>query len=291
MGTMKALDKMRELGDFLRHEGIENPMKEAELLLNHCADITTVQLYRDNPPLGKSSSDELERCARRRAFREPMAYITGEVEFLSLSLSVGPGVLIPRPETEFFAAYAIRIMEMRNRVAGPLRFLDLCTGSGCLALALADAYPDAGVCASDISENAISYARMNALRNQVTNIDFFVGDLCAPVNIPSPAKRFDLIISNPPYIKSKDLDCLQPEISEWEPLNSVDGGKDGLDFYRKIVPAARGLLRNKGLLIMEIGVGISEGVREVVYKEGYSDILILRDLAGTERVIQARWKD
>jgi release factor glutamine methyltransferase len=287
---MKAIDRIREISDFLKGYGIDNATKEAETILQRCSDIDIVEVYRDNPQIPQSCSESAERLAGRRALREPLAYIIGEVSFLDLILSVGHGVLIPRPETELMAAHAIETMGNSKREQRDMRFLDLCTGSGCLALALAYAFQDSHVYAGDISPGAIRYARENALRNGIVNIEFLAGDLFGPLRARKEAERFDLIISNPPYIKSADVKGLQPEIRSWEPRNAIDGGDDGLRYYRRLIPEAPQFLIEGGLLILEIGAGSLVQIREMLEKAGFSRIRHVRDYGGYERVVQATWK-
>jgi release factor glutamine methyltransferase len=287
---MNAISKIREIKDFLDDHGIESAGREAEILIKHCAGIDTVDIYRDNPIITEHCSDYAERLARRRASREPLAYILGDVEFMNMRLSVGEGVLIPRPETEFMVEQAFETIGKLKREQGNLRFLDLCTGSGCLALAIASKYPASAVYAVDISEAAISFATKNAVMNRIRNTTFFVGDLFEAVKFGNPGALFDLIISNPPYIKSGDLEALQTEIREWEPMNAVDGGKDGLDFYRKLIPDARNYLKINGLLILEIGSD-SDKITDMLEDAGFSQIKVLPDYSGYERVVQATWKN
>ena len=287
---MNAIGKIREITDFLNKHGIESAGKEAETLIKHCAGIDTVDIYRDNPIIPDDCSDFAERLAIRRASREPLAYILGNVEFMNLRISVGQGVLIPRPETEFMVEHAIETIEKIKRAQADLRFLDLCTGSGCLALSIAGKYPASAVYGVDISGAAISFATQNAVMNRINNASFFVGDLFKAVKTGSPGARFDMIISNPPYIKSGDLDALQTEIREWEPMNAVDGGKDGLDFYRKLITDARNHLKTDGLLILEIGSDCDK-ITYMLQDKGYSQIKVLSDYSGNERVIQATWKN
>ncbi len=287
---MKAIDRIREISNFLKVCGIDNAPKEAEEILQFCSGMDIVAMYRDNPQIPQSFSESAERLAGRRAFREPLAYIIGEVSFLDLTLSVGRGVLIPRPETELMAAHAIDAVGARKRARRDLKFLDLCTGSGCLALALAQAYQNSRVYAGDISPWAIRYARENALRNRIGNADFFAGDLFAPLRARKTEERFDLVISNPPYIKSADLKGLQPEIMSWEPLNAIDGGNDGLSYYRRLIPEAPEFLLEGGLLILEIGTGCLAQVSEMLEEAGFSRIINIKDYGGHERVVQATWR-
>ncbi len=175
-----------------------------------------------------------------------------------------------------------------------LNILDVCTGSGCLALALAREFPGSRVCGTDISGLAIEYADMNAGINGIENVRFLRGSLFQPFEemytdqcLPS---AFDLIISNPPYIKTGEISGLQPEIRDWEPLIALDGGADGLDFYKKLIPAARRLLKDEGRIMLELGAGQAGGVSEIIKSSGYTQMETIRDYSGLDRILQAKWK-
>ncbi len=289
---MNALDTWKEITHTLQQHGIDAAEKDAGLLVSHGLEIPMLAMYRDNPPLGKEQIQTLEGMAWRRMKREPLQYILGHDSFLDLNLMVGPGVLIPRPETEFMAEHAIALIKKDIRTTGnpSLAILDLCTGSGCLALSLAKAFPDATVCGTDVSEAALAYAARNAEMNELGNVSFFKGSLFHPLKrVPSPA-GFDLIISNPPYVRTGDIEGLQPEIRDWEPRIALDGGPDGLDAYRKIVPKAGRFLRKGGRIMLEVGSGQAQSVADICVTTGYARTEILRDLSGIERIVQARWK-
>ncbi len=320
---MKAIDKIRETAKFLEGSGIEAAEKEAEILIRHGLGMSTIEIYRDNPELTEKQIQTLEGVLNRRLIREPLQYILSFEHFLDLKILVHPGVLIPRPETEFMAEQAIK----RFTVHGS-RFtvLDLCTGSGCIALALAKEFPHYKIYGTDISEIAIECANKNAEINGIKNVTFLHGNLFEPFKyknppaspfckggdspllrgvrgvFPSLTKRgegrflkqahqqFDLIISNPPYIKTDDIKNLQPEIKDWEPAKALDGGKDGLDFYREIIPSARRFLKDNGLIMLELGCGQSGEVTDILKSAGYLHIEIIKDYAGIERIIKATWK-
>ncbi len=332
--NMKALEKIREISKTLATSGIETANKEAELLVKQCLGIDLVDLYKNEPGIDDKQVMDIDEMTGRRIKREPLQYILGYVNFLNLKLLVGHGVLIPRPETELMAEHAVkRVRSYELRVKNqdsrfqthnaklitlnsiqnsPLRILDLCTGSGCLALALAKEFPDAQVYGIDISETALSYAKKNAQLNGIENVSFINGHLFEPFIIEenenpptspfskgglhSPLVRggrgvfqFDLIISNPPYISSNDIQTLQPEIRNWEPLNALDGGADGLKFYRKIIPQAGKFLKTNGILMLELGAGCADETVYMMKDAGYSDIELRKDYAGIERIIQAKW--
>jgi release factor glutamine methyltransferase len=164
--------------------------------------------------------------------------------------------------------------------------LDLCTGSGCIALALAKGFPEADVYGIDISGTAIHYAEKNAWENKIDNVVFLQGSLFEPFK---RSEGFDLIISNPPYIKTADINSLQPEVKEWEPVNALDGGTDGLDYYRLITGEAGNFLKDHGILMLELGEESAKPVAEMLARAGFTGIRITKDYAGIERIIQAEW--
>ncbi len=281
---MKALDKLRKLSEALAVPGIESAAKEAELIIRHGLDLRLVDLYRDNPELSDEQIKGLDDIADRRRSREPLQYILGQTEFLDLKIMVGPGVLIPRPETELMAERAVKTLSCQQTTNDEQRLtiLDLCTGSGCLALALAREFPEAHVFGVDISDDALAYARQNAEVNEIANVEFIKGHLFEPV---AEIGRFDFIISNPPYIKNEDIQTLQPEIKNWEPLNALEGGDDGMDFYREIVLQAHSRLNDGVILMFELGDGCSDTVAGLFRQTGYKQVEIIKDYAGIYRII------
>jgi release factor glutamine methyltransferase len=315
---MKALDKLREISKALIPCGIDAAAKEAELLVTHGLNMKTAEMYRDNPEISDEQEKRLKELCMRRMAREPLPYVLGYVEFLHLYLKVGKGVLIPRPETELMAEHAIKMLKIRNLPAGRqgqksgtclpvgkvrnkenssrttddgqrISVLDLCTGSGCLALALAREFPDADVLGIDISRASIDIAKDNALINGIENVAFLVGDLFEPLKRKMPVPMYDFIISNPPYIKTDDVSNLQPEISRWEPVAALDGGKDGLDFYRCIIPLSPNFLKRNGTVILELGDGQSDAVTDMFKESGFKEVRTMNDMAGIKRIVQARW--
>jgi len=164
------------------------------------------------------------------------------------------------------------------------KILDLCTGSGCIALTLAKAFPDAQVYGTDMSADALEYAKDNAGLNHIENMIFLKGDILKPVK----DMQFDMIISNPPYIRKDDMKLLQPEIIDWEPVAALDGGEDGLDYYRKIISGAGDYLKVNGILLLEIGIGQSDPIREMAADEGFDNIQILKDYAGIDRIVKLK---
>lgn len=294
---MRAIEKIREITEILSSCGIESAGKEAELMLRFGLQADSVTIYRDNPELSSHDKTAILDMVSRRSQREPLQYIIGTVDFIGLNLAVDRSVLIPRPETELMAEYAAKtvkryelsVMSARGYAKAPnskLRMLDLCTGSGCLALSLAKEFPQSEVTGCDNSISALTIARKNAATNNIVNVSFAEGDLFHGVK---PGSEFDMIISNPPYIRSDDIQCIQPEVRDWEPISALDGGKDGLDYFRKIIPESVNFLKQNGILIFEHGDGQSREVSAMLSNAGFKSINAMKDYSGKERVIQARW--
>lgn len=278
---MYALDKVKRASDYLAEFDIKDAYREAELIVIHCLNINRIGLYKDNPDIPESIDTEIEAILQRRSKREPLQYILGYTEFYGLKIEVGPGVLIPRPETELLVEETVkRISNFDFRIAN-LKILDLCTGSGCIALAIASAIPAIKVYGIDNSSESIKYALKNAKINNIQNVTFFKGNLFESIGKDF---KFDLIVSNPPYIKKSDLSNLQPEVKDWEPLNALDGGNDGLDYYRIIISEAKDYLRENGYIILEIGMGQAESIRRIAEIAGFTNITLIKDYSGIERI-------
>ncbi|MBA3071036.1 MAG: peptide chain release factor N(5)-glutamine methyltransferase [Nitrospirae bacterium] len=286
---MNALDKIKEVTESLKGFGIEDAHKESEIILTHALKTDRTVLYRDNPAVTGKNIKDIGEILMRRGKREPLQYILGFVEFYGLKIKVGEGVLIPRPETELLAEEVIRLFTVH---CSPFTVLDLCTGSGCLALAIAKRFPDANVYGTDISRDAIRYAKENAELNAIRNVTFLKGSLFEPikqlVTRHSSLVTFDVIVSNPPYIRSGDMPNLQPEINKWEPRNALDGGEDGLSYYRTILSEARGYLMISGVIFLEIGEGQAEEVSVIAMQNGFWNVSVKRDYAGIERIVAVR---
>lgn len=282
--TARAL--LQDIAQRLRTRGIPDSAKEAELLVTSVLRISRPELYAFTGAVSPEASAAIESYAVRRCAGEPIHYIIGYMEFMELHISVGPGVLIPRPETELLVEETIRRIQggAGGRIQERLAILDLCTGSGCIALSLAKAFPEATVFGVDISPSALNYARKNAADNAVENITFVEGDLFAPFD----GQAFSCITANPPYIRASDVGNLQIEIRAYEPLSALVGGDDGLDFYRRILAEAPQHLPPDGLLIMELGYDQADAVGELAHANGFSDILCIPDYAGIGRVFVGR---
>ena len=266
---------------------VDNARLDAEVLLGHV-------LGRDRAWLLAHNQDEIdaqslrlyERAIDRRAVREPLQYITGRQEFWGLPFKVTPDVLIPRPETEFVVEAALKTVSM---VPAPI-IIDLCTGSGCIAISLAKELQNAQVFATDRSEPALDIAQENARGNEVAGrIRFLVGDLFAPIRELDLQGRIDVIATNPPYIPANDLAGLQPEVRDFEPEMALIAGPIGTEIGAAILQQAPVFLKKGGALIMEMGIGQAEAYSAILRDTGnYRTPEIVKDLAGIDRVLVAR---
>ncbi|MBQ3134509.1 MAG: peptide chain release factor N(5)-glutamine methyltransferase [Oscillospiraceae bacterium] len=267
----------------LRKAGVVDAQTEARELVCYAADKTREQLFRD---MSLYASGELERrveeLVQRRLEGEPVAYIVGEWEFYGLPLDVSRDVLIPRNDTEVLARLAIE----KTVAAGEgARVLDLCAGTGCVGLAIAANAPQCRVVLADLSEGALRLCKQNVRRNGLN-----ARVTCMSVNaLEQPSSvlwDFDVIACNPPYIPSADIDGLEVAVSRYEPRMALDGGEDGLDFYRFISSKWKSALRLGGSLIFEVGIGQADQVAEIMAENGFENIVITPDTNDIPRVVQ-----
>lgn len=262
----------------LRNAGVESPRSEARLLLAHAMGVSQEDIISGAAAPDDAARTRFEAALARRTRREPFAYIVGRREFYSREFAVGPGALIPRPETEFLVDEALR------RFLNPdenLSVLDLGTGSGCLLLSFLAERPHAEGLGVDASETALAWARRNAESLGLADrARFLRGDWGL-----SLAARFDVVFVNPPYVKTGDMPTLAPEIAVHEPASALDGGADGLEAYRRIGPMIAGLLTPKGHAFMEIGEGQAEAVSAIFATSGLSTDGTVNDLARINRCL------
>ncbi len=283
-----AADLLSEAVTKLAEHGIPDPRLDAEVLLAHALQTDWVGLYtRLHETHLPGQVEAFRGLLHRRARHEPLQYITGVREFWSLEFKVDLRVLIPRPETEVVVETALRLLS-QSAIRNPQSaILDVGTGSGCIAVALAKELPQAEVWATDVSADALAVAGENARQHDVIErIRFLQGDLFAPV--VGKEDGFDLIVANPPYIARPELAALQPEVRDWEPLTALDGGPDGLDFYRRLLREGPIYLRTDGWLVMEIGHGQGTAVLRLAReRRDLADCRCVSDYAGRERVVIA----
>lgn len=263
----------------LRAAGVPEPDADTQVLAAHALGTSRTGVFaaaRDVMPAAAAA--RFEALLARRVQREPVAYLTGEREFWSLPLAVDQRVLIPRPDTEVLVEAALR------RCSAAATVLDCGTGSGAVALALATELPDARVWASDRSTAALAVARANGARH-APRVRFVAGDLLASFR----DEVFDLLVSNPPYLRADEIVGLEPEVRDFEPRQALAGGPDGLDALRVLVADGARVLRPGGWLLLEVGAGQAETVVGFLeLREPYTDTLVERDYAGIPRVVGAR---
>lgn len=266
----------------LANAGVDNPRLDAELLMAHAAHVTRAAMLAGLVAPDGALCERYGALIRRRAAREPLAYIVGRREFYSLDLEVTPAVLIPRPETETIVAAALEFLARR----GAARVLDLCTGSGAIALAIAANAPHVTVVATDLSAGALEVAQRNCIRLGLTSrVTLRRADCFSVLDSGPPLGRFDLIVSNPPYIPDAQIAGLQDEVSRYEPRVALAGGPDGLDFYRRIANGLDAYLAPGGGVIVEIGASQAAAVMNLFAAAGRGRVTMLKDLAGNPRAI------
>lgn len=262
--------------------GISSARLEAQILLAHALRCTRTQLYMNfDKPLGEPELASYRGLIKRRLAGESVSYLVGETEFWGLPFTVDASVLVPRPDTETVIEVARAVRPDR---AAACRILDLCTGSGAIAVSLAREYPAAHVIATELSAEAAAIARSNATRNRVAErVEVREGDLFAPV----AGERFDLIASNPPYIATAVIATLSLEVRR-EPRMALDGGADGLAFYDRICAEARAHLHDGGVLLVEHGYDQADPVRARFEAAGFTGVTLVHDLAKNPRVTWGR---
>ena len=267
---------------------IENPRADAEILLSHALNLERIDLYlRHDQPLNPAELSRFKLLIKRRVQREPIAYITGIKEFWSLDFRVTTGVLIPRPETECLVERALPCLSGDNH----LRVLELGTGSGVISIALASEKPNHHYFASDLSVSAVNLARENVKRQNLDlSVSLFVGDWFQPLKL-AEGGFFDMIITNPPYIRTEEIDRLEPEINQYEPRISLDGGIDGLACIKQILDQAQYYLKPKGSLLLEMGYDQRENIEAILNSIGcYDNISFFTDYSGHDRGVQLEKK-
>jgi len=274
-----------------RARGIDTPRLDAELILSQVLRLTRTQLILDyDRELEPEELAKLRAMIQRRRAREPLAYLRGHREFYGREFAVDKRVLVPRPDTEALVDVALR---RTAPLALAARVLDLCTGSGAVAISLAKERPTTRVLGTDVSEEALTVARANARALGAYNVGFVHADLfegiAAVLERAGWPRRFDLVVSNPPYIPSAEIQTLMPDVRDHEPHLALDGGASGLEFYRRIAHEAPEWLVPGGVLALEVGAGQAPEVTAMLADRGFSDVRSERDLARIERVVHGVW--
>ena len=270
-----------DLRTMLKKAGVEEATQAARELVCTAAGKTKEELLRDG---ALYAAPEVERSAYDLAQRllsgEPVAYLVGEWEFYGLPLDISPAVLIPRPDTEVLAAQVIE----KAKDLTECRALDLCAGSGCIGLALAANVPHARVLLGELDDEALKVCRQNIRRNNLTARVTSMR-LDARQKPSRNLGEFHIIVSNPPYIPTADIDTLDTSVKDHEPRLALDGGADGLDFYRAIIEKWRDALAKNGMLFFEVGIGQADEVLRMMRSSGFGDVQIVKDLNGIPRVV------
>ena len=278
-GTATRNEALGAATEALRSAGVDSPRREARLLMQHALGLSPEALLaHEDRPLGGAEDRRLAALVRRRAAREPIAYLTGRREFWSLEFAVDRSTLVPRPETETVIE---AVLALAAHLPSRPRVLDLGTGSGCLLVALLSELPGAVGAGIDISAAAVSLARANAARHGLGGrASFAVGDWGAAL-----AARFDIVVCNPPYVTEAAWASLAPEIVQYEPNAALAGGQDGYACYRKLAPQIADLLAPAGLAAIEVGTGMADNVATLFDAAGLAEIERGRDLAGIDRCV------
>ena len=293
---MTVLEGIQKSTEFLAKKDVESPRLQAELLLAHVLKSPRMKLYLNfERALTDGETDAFREFVKRRAQREPLQHITGSTSFCGLEIAVNRHVLVPRPETELLAELGWqwlgehRTSNAEHRTPNEdLTALDFGTGSGCIAIALAAKCPAAKIVAIDVSPDALIIAKQNAEANKASDrIEFLQTDGFA--KLPKDAS-FDLIISNPPYIPSAEIETLDPEVRDFDPRGALDGGTDGLDFYRRLATEARDFLKPDGKIMVEFGDGQGASISKLFEEQNWIVEALRDDYTRRQRILIARKK-
>ena len=265
--------------EYLKNAQIADHKTDAWLMFSFCANIDRAKyMMKMHETVPDFLKEVYEAFMQKRILGIPLQYLLGTQSFMGMDFFVNADVLIPRADTEILVEHALNMLHEEAEV------LDLCTGSGCIAVSMKAFRPDIKMHASDISEKALEIAKLNACYNK-TDIRFFKGDLFEALN-----GTFDMIVSNPPYIKTEEISQLEKHVKDFEPRTALDGGDSGLDFYLRIFEKAESYLKPGGSILVEIGWDQGEQVRQIAEKNGFTDIKIVKDLSGLDRVVIVRRK-
>jgi release factor glutamine methyltransferase len=273
---------------YLTDKGVDSPRLSAELLLCHTVGLTRIGLYTQfNRPVPQQELDQLHDLVKRAGLHEPVAYLTGRTEFYSIELDITSDCLIPRPETELLVQRAIEFLRTRDGV----QFVcDLCTGSGCIAVAVAKNFSNARVIATDISAGALEVAAGNVAKHQLgERVELLQGDLFEPLVRQLDVGAFDLITCNPPYVSSAEYETLAKNVRDYEPKSALLAGDEGLDIYRRLIDKVDQFLKPGAALMLEIGYAQGPAVRDLLEETGaFVEIKIEKDAHDNDRVVTAR---
>jgi release factor glutamine methyltransferase len=296
-----VLEAIQKSTEFLAKKGVESPRLQTELLLAHLLKMPRMKLYLNfERALTPAETDALRELVKRRGQREPLQHIVGSTSFCGFEIAVNRHALVPRTETELLAETGWQFLNRDGRHVGdpnvgtttrrPSQIdvptaLDFGTGTGCIAIALAAKCPNAKITALDVSADALALAKQNALQNQVAErIEFLPGDGFTALETKT---QFDLLISNPPYIASAEIKTLDPEVKDFDPRGALDGGADGLDFYRRIAMEAKPFLKPDGKIMLEFGDGQADEIKKIFENEKWIVEAVKEDYSQRERILVA----
>ena len=274
--------------EYLTSKGIDSPRLSAELLLSHVLGLKRIELYTQFEKIVTGQQlDRLHGLVKRASQKEPIPYLVGKTEFYSLELDITPDCMIPRPETELLAERAIEFLRTRS---GKQFVCDLCTGSGCIAVAIARNYPDCQIIATDISDAALTVAARNIEKHRLKDrIKLLCGDLFDPIMPQLDADKFDLIVCNPPYVSAAEFEKLDKNVKDYEPKLALFAGDDGLDIYRRIIERVEQFLKPDAVLMLEIGYNQGPTVRELLEQVRiFAEITIEKDIHDSDRIAIAK---
>lgn len=267
--------------NYFKSKNIESARLDAEVLLSHVLGQERIYLYvHFDEPMEQAELGKFREYVKKRAQHVPVAYIIGEKEFMGLPFKVTPDTLIPRPDTEILVENVLANLAEDETV----QIVDIGTGSGAIILSLLANLPKARGKTVDIAVKAVEVAKENAVRLQVADrCEFLVGDLFAPLQ----DSKFDVIVSNPPYIPQKDIATLEADVRAYEPVSALTDGGDGLSYYRRLLAEGKRYLKENGFIALEIGIHQAKAVKRIALDNGWRNIKIIKDYAGIDRVVLA----
>jgi release factor glutamine methyltransferase len=278
----KVIDILKTTTDYFTEKNIENPRLNAEQLLAQVLNLTRVQLYvQFEKILSSNEISNFRELILRRVNNEPLQYILGETEFMGINFKITPAVLIPRPETEFLVEHTIQTIK-NSKMKKP-SIIDIGTGSGCIAISLAHHLPDCKIDATDVSQGALDLAQLNSSRNKTDNISFMIHDILTAKKLPF--KTVDIIVSNPPYISTDEMNDLPDEIKNYEPEIALTDYKSGLIFYKKILSLIDKDLKCK-FVFMEMNANLKEQIVNLAVNYGFKQIDVVHDLNNLPRILK-----
>ncbi len=280
----KLLDWM---ASYFEEKNVESARLSAEMLISFVLNMKRIELYTHfDKTVAKDELARIKNLLKRCAANEPIQYLVGSCEFYSMTIKVSQDCLVPRPETELLVTRAI---EFLRRADGGKRVCDLCTGSGCVAVAIAAGCEDAKIIATDICDKALAVAAENVARYKLqSRVELLHGDLFAPVIAQLDGEPFDIITANPPYVSTSEMEILQDNVRKYEPALALHGGVDGLDIYRRIIDSVDTHLKANGALMMEIGYAQGNAIKDMLEAaEVFREIKIEKDFNNNDRIVTA----